>query len=47
VLEEASRAQRVVSGIGVADLREQPDQAVWETATGSPGRDIADRRMPA
>jgi hypothetical protein len=39
VLAKDSLAERVVSCIGVADLREQPDQAVWEIASGSPGRD--------
>jgi hypothetical protein len=30
--------------LDVADLREQADQAVWEIATGSPGRDDRGRR---
>src|SRR5215211_748651 len=36
---EDSPAEPVANGIAVADLRERPDRAVWEIATGSPGRE--------
>ena len=41
---EDSPAEPVANGIGIAELRERPDPAVWEIVTGSPGREGHGRR---